>query len=104
MQLLIIILIVVAILITMEVFKHHLQKSLMKYAITACLVILILLILSAYVDVAQFFAKDNPIATTGAAVTENIDNGLKNFHPERSSTFQDIQQWFRETIHKVVDN
>jgi len=104
MGLLALVIAVVAILVILELFKHHFTKSLMKYMIFIIVFIFILLIVSAYVDFGSLIGKDSTFSHTGAVIAEGVSDDADTFDFTESETLTTISEKTKEFFRNIIDN
>ncbi|MEK6816529.1 MAG: hypothetical protein AABY09_02870, partial [Nanoarchaeota archaeon] len=67
-------LVFVILFLILKNFKHHMFLKMLKVFMILVMFVLILLVVSHYVDIGEFFNKDNAISKTGATVVETVRN------------------------------
>jgi hypothetical protein len=94
----IILIIVIAVLI-IELLKHKFSKNFFKYTIIALVILIILLVTSAYVDFGSFVGKESTFAKTGAAIVDTVSG-----KPGNDNTFTSISDKSKEMFNRIIDN
>lgn len=102
MALLELILVIIAILIIFELFKHHFSKGLVKYFLIFIVVIFILLIASAYIDFGSLLGQGSTFSNTGQAIAGGVSNDLHGVDIQNSDTLhalgEKISDFFKQLL------
>ena len=104
MGVLLVIGIVLGILILLELLKHHFTKGLMKYMIICLILILVLLILSSYIDFGALVGKESTFAKTGAVIAEGVEKDVEDIDFDESKTLAAFSEKTKEFLQKAFDN
>jgi len=80
-----IIVIIIVGLLLFELFKHEFKKGSNKWIIVIVILIFILMVISAYVDLSQFFEEDSAFVKTGNIVKNIIEKQSSNVKESNSS-------------------
>lgn len=97
------ILIFAGVLVVLELFKHHFTKGLLKYGVIAVVLLFLFLIVSSYFDLGAFFAKDNTFSKTGAVISEDVSDDIKDIDIAKSKTVQTLGEKTKEFIRNLLD-
>lgn len=107
-SLILLIIIVIGVLLVIEIVKHYLTKSFLKYVIAILVLLFILLILSAYFDLGPFFSKDSTFSQTGQVIANGVEKSKDNFdvtqNPSILDTIKDIFNKGKETFIQALSN
>ena len=98
MNILILIVIILGIILLLELFKHQLTKNMFKFFIAAIVIMIFLLILSAYFDLGTIVGKDSTFAKTGAVITEGLVDGAESVEDSG------IVDKSNELLNNIIDN
>ncbi len=102
MALLELIIVIIAILILFELFKHHFTKGLVKYLVIFLILIFILLIASAYIDFGSLLGQGSTFSNTGQAISNGVGNDLKDVDFGGSDTLhamgEKITDFFKQLL------
>lgn len=78
-SLILIIIIVIGVLLVIEIVKRYITKSFLKYLIALLVLIFVLLILSAYFDLASILGKGGTFSQTGEVIATGVEKSKDNF-------------------------
>ena len=78
MGLLAIFIVLIVAFLLLEVFKHNITKNMFKYFVAFIIFIVILMVVSAFIDLGTFFDKDNTFAKTGAVIVEDVSEDIES--------------------------
>ena len=104
MGLLLVIAVVVGILILIEVFKHHFTKSLLKYFIILGILVLTLLIASAYIDFGTLIGQGSTFSQTGHVIVDGVSSDVKDIDITHSETLSTISEKTKDFFQNLLDN
>ena len=95
-----IILVVIAIFVAVELFKHHFMTKFSKLVIVFMLLVLILLISSSYLLSNNLIKTDNKIVVTSAAIFSDIKQSLDkhklfNYDIANTTKFLDTRKIYK---------
>ena len=93
----------IAVIILLELFKHHFTKSLFKYMIYFVVFLFILLIVSAYFDLGSFFDRDNTFSKTGSVIAEDVSEDIEEFDISKSKVLETLGEKTRDILKKLLD-
>lgn len=103
MGLFLIIVVVLAILILAELFKHHFTKGLVKYLIIFVILIFILLVASAYIDFGDYIGEGSTFANTGHAIADGVTDDVEKIDIKESQTLETFKEKTKEFFQKIVE-
>ncbi len=102
MNILLILVIIIAAILALELFKHQITKNLFKYFVAIVVIIVIALIASAYIDFGEYIGKDSTFSKTGSVIVDGISDNTENI--DTSNTFNSISDKANELYQKIIDN
>ena len=102
MNFLLILVVILAIVLVIELLKHQFTKNIFKYFIVAIIVIITLLIISAYIDLGEFIGKDSTFSKTGAVIVEGLSDNSDSI--KESNTLDKISDKSSELFNNIIDN
>ena len=82
-----------------ESFRHHAKRGFMKYIIIGIIIILLLMVVSAYIDLSKIFEEDSSFVKTGNVIKNNIEKTTELAKETNSSILDN----FKESTTKVFD-
>ena len=103
MALLELIVVVIALLIIFELFKHHFTKGILKYFIIFVVVLFILLIASAYIDFGSILGEGSTFSNTGQAIAGGVSNDLEGVDIQGSDTLHTIGEKISDYFKQLLD-
>ena len=103
MALLELIIVIIAILILFELFKHHFTKGLLKYLVIFVILIFILLIASAYIDFGSLLGQGSTFSNTGQAISNGVGSDLKDVDIGGSDTLHAIGEKITDFFKQIVE-
>ncbi|MBS3162892.1 hypothetical protein J4467_03120 [Candidatus Woesearchaeota archaeon] len=102
MNFLIIIAVILALFLIVELLKHQFTKNIFKYFIVLIIIIVTLLVISAYIDLGDLIGKDSTFSKTGAVIVDGISDDTSSI--KESETVNVISDKVGELFNNIIDN
>ena len=103
MGILAIFIVLIVAFLLLEVFKHNITKNMFKYFVSFIIFIVILMIVSSYIDLGSFFDKDNTFAKTGAVVVEDVSEDIGNIDWSNLETLETAEEKTKEFLRDLLE-
>tara|TARA_Y100000310_G_C19941765_1_gene472867 strand:- start:3 stop:317 length:315 start_codon:yes stop_codon:yes gene_type:complete len=103
MGLLAIFIVLIVAFLLLEVFKHNITKNMFKYFVAFIIFIVILMVVSAFIDLGTFFDKDNTFAKTGAVIVEDVSEDIESIDWANLETLETIEEKTKEFLRDLLE-
>lgn len=103
MSLLTLVIIIIAVLLLLEFFKHYITKTAFKYFLALIILFVILMVLSAYINIGSIFGKGGPVAQTGAVIAGGVKGSVENIDLEKEGVLEKSGESIKKFLRKILE-